>query len=280
MKMRSKHIAGFILFAICYACLPVYSEEYGKFKSGIISFEGEVDIVSWNSQQGQQRLLRSKYKNDYFQLAHHFQPQATPLYCGIASSVIVLNALRLKKNKVPSQSLFEVDRPQALGGGRLAYPSYSQLTFLNEKTDVVKPRSVIEMKAFSSSKEKIDPGLKLSQLKGILEVYNSTVELFYADDDGESAITRFRKHLKLVLKEDKKFMLVNFYGKTMGTQAEGHISPLAAYESKTDSVLLLDVAGYLNPWYWVPVEHLYLAMNTMDGETHRGYLIVSDASVK
>ena len=276
--MRSKHIAGFILFVICFSGLPVYSEEYGKFKSGIISFEGEVDIVSWNSQQGQQRLLRSTHKNDYFQLAHHFQPQANPLYCGIASSVIVLNALRMKKNSVPSQSLVEMDKPQALGGGRLSYPSYSQLTFLNEKTDVVKPRNLIEMKDLNSSKEELDPGLKLSQLKKILEVYNSKIEIFYADKDGEAAVDKFRKHLKLILKEDKKFLLVNFYGKTMGTQAEGHISPVAAYEGKTDSVLLLDVAGYLNPWYWVPVEHLYLAMHTLDGDTHRGYLIISDTN--
>lgn len=276
--MRIKHITGFIFFVICQACLTAHSEEYGKFNSGVISFEGEVDIVTWNSQQGQQRLLRSKHKNDYFQLAHHFQPQANPLYCGIASSVIVLNALRLKQNSVPSQSLVEVDVPKVLGGGRLAYPSYSQLTFLNEKTDVVKPRSVIEMKDLESSKEELDPGLMLAQLKEILEVYESKVEMFYADEEGESAVARFRKHLKLILKEDKKFLLVNFYGKTMGTQAEGHISPVAAYEGETDSVLLLDVAGYLNPWYWVPVEHLYLAMHTLDGKTHRGYLIVSDTN--
>ena len=274
--MINKHITGFILFVLFLSSLTAHSEEYGKFKAGIISFENEVDIVSWNSQQGQQRLLRSKYKNDYFQLAHHFQPQANPLYCGIASSVIVLNALRLKKNSVPSQLLIEVDKPQTLGGGRLAYPSYSQLTFLNEKTDVVKSRNLIEMKVLKSSKEELDPGLKLSQLKKILEVYNSNVEMFYADSEGESAVDKFREYLKLILKEDEKFLLVNFYGKTMGTQAEGHISPAAAYESKTDSVLLLDVAGYLNPWYWVPVEHLYLAMNTMDGEMYRGYLIVSD----
>ncbi|MDH5371095.1 MAG: phytochelatin synthase family protein [Gammaproteobacteria bacterium] len=274
--MRNRHIANFILFIIFLAGSTAHSGEYGKFKPGIISFENEVDIVSWNSKQGQQRLLHSKYNNDYFQLAHHFQPQINPLYCGVASSVIVLNALRMKENSVPSQSLIEVDKPQALGGGRLTYPSYSQLTFLNDKTDVVKSRVLIEMKNVKSRKEELDPGLTLSQLKKILEIYDSTVEIFYADKEGDSAVDKFRDKLKTVLKEDKKFLLVNFYGKTIGTQAEGHISPVAAYESKTDSVLLLDVAGYLNPWYWVPVEHLYLAMHTMDGEMHRGYLVISE----
>lgn len=275
-NIRKKYIVTFFLFFIFLVSLTAHSKEYGQFSSGLISFEGEVDIVSWNSQQGQQRLLRSKYKNDYFQLAHHFQPQVNPLYCGIASSVIVLNAMRLKKNSVPSQSLIEIDKPQVMGGGRIAYPSYSQLTFLNEKTDIVKPRSVIEMKDLESSKKEVDPGLKLAQLKKILEVYNSKVEMIYADEEGESAVSKFRKNLKLILKEDEKFLLVNFLGKAMGTQAGGHISPIAAYEDKTDSVLLLDVAGYHNPWYWVPVEHLYLAMHTMDGKMHRGYLIISD----
>lgn len=276
MNIKTKYITGFVFLLLCQSFLTVHSIEYGKFNSGVSSFEGEVDIVSWNSQQGQLRLLRSDHKNDYFQLAHHFQPQANPLYCGIASSVIVLNALRLKQNNVPSQSLVEIRVPKVLGGGRLTYPSYSQLTFLNKKTDIVKPRSVIEMENIKSNNKKFDPGLKLFQLKEILKVYKTKVEMFYADDEGESAVSNFRRHLKLILKEDKKFLLVNFYGKTMGTQADGHISPVAAYDSKTDSVLLLDVAGYLNPWYWVPVEHLYMAMHTLDGELHRGYLIVSN----
>ena len=56
--------------------------------------------------------------------------QANPLYCGVASSVIVLNALRLNSNAVPGQKSLEVVVPENLGGGRRPYPGYSQLTLL------------------------------------------------------------------------------------------------------------------------------------------------------
>ena len=73
-----------------------------------------------------------------------------------------------------------------------------------------------------------------------------------------------------------RFLIVNFDGQTMGASTHGHISPVAAYDENSDSVLVLDVAGYYNPWYWAPVEHLYRAMHTLDGEHYRGYLVVED----
>ena len=32
-----------------------------------------------------------------------------------------------------------------------------------------------------------------------------------------------------------------------------------------------------NPWYWVPISHLYKAMNTKDGNNYRGWLIIEDS---
>jgi hypothetical protein len=62
----------------------------------------------------------------------------------------------------------------------------------------------------------------------------------------------------------------------MGATTGGHISPLAAYDTKSDSVLLMDVAGFENSWFWTPVEQLYRAMATLDDGVHRGWLVVSD----
>ena len=62
-----------------------------------------------------------------------------------------------------------------------------------------------------------------------------------------------------------------------GESAYGRFSPsLFSVDERSDSILLLDVAGYLNPWYWTRVEHLYQAMNTRDGDNYRGYLVVRD----
>lgn len=249
---------------------------YGKFKTAQFSPNSDVTIVAWDTREGRDRLMRSEYKNDYFQLAHNFQPQANPLYCGIASSVIVLNSMRLATNGVPSQKAIEVKVPEALGGGRLDYPSYSQLTLLGEKTDSVKSRTVIELRNQNDPKAKLNPGLTLQDLRGVLETYGTRAQLYYADREPGEGTDDFRTTLKKALSDSTHFVIVNFHGKTMGAPSDGHISPVAAYDEKSDSVLLLDVAGYLNPWYWAPAEYLYRAMHTRDGGKYRGYIVVSD----
>lgn len=262
------------LFGSAHARKP--GDLYGVFGPSSFSPQQEVVLVGWDTEEGQIRLARSAHKADFFQLAHNFQPQANPLYCGIASSVIVLNSMRLKKNAVPSQKPIEVEIPKDLGGGRLDYPAYSQLTLLGERTEPVKPKAVIELKNAGTEAGKIDPGLTLAQLKGVLEAYNTRVDLHYADGDSDDPVAAFREDLKAVLADSVRFLIVNFKGRTMGASTDGHISPVAAYDGATDSVLLMDVAGYLNPWYWVPVAHLYGAMHTLDGNHYRGYLVVED----
>lgn len=249
---------------------------YGVFGPGSLSPNGKVVLIGWDTAEGRKRLARSAYKNDFFQLADHFQPQANPLYCGIASSVIVLNAMRQKKNTVPSQRALETVIPRSLGGGRLGYREYSQMTLLDERTEAVKHRATIELKNAGEGAGKIQPGLTLLQLKGILEAYDARVDLHYAEAQSDDAVAAFRKDLREVLADSTRFLIVNFYGKAIGTTTHGHISPVAAYDKETDSVLVLDVAGHRNPWYWVPVADLYGAMHTLDGKHYRGYLLVAD----
>lgn len=249
---------------------------YGQFRTSQFAPISKVELIAWGTPTGRERLMQSQYKNDYFQLAHNFQPQVNPLYCGIASSVIVLNSMRLATNGVPSQKAIEVKVPEALGGGRLDYPSYSQLTLLGEKTDSVKSRAVVELKNKNDPKEKLNPGLTLQDLHDVLEAYGALVQLHYVEREPDEGIDDFRSSLKKILSNSTEFMIVNFHGKTMGAPTDGHISPVAAYDEKSDSVLLLDVAGYLNPWYWTPTEYLYRAMHTIDGNKYRGYVVVSD----
>lgn len=249
---------------------------YGEFHASKFAPNRDVALVAWDSPTGRDRLMRSEYKNDYFQLAHNFQPQANPLYCGIASSVIVLNSMRLPTGRVPNQKAIEVKVPEVIGGGYLDYPSYSQLTFLGEKTESVKARVKIELKNQNDPKEKLDPGLRLQNLHDVLEAYGARIQLHYADRKPDEGIEVFRSTLKKVLSDSTDFVIVNFHGKTMGAPSDGHISPVAAYDEKSDSVLLLDVAGYLNPWYWTPAEYLYRAMHTKDGDNYRGYVVISD----
>jgi len=270
------------LLIIVLLHLPAHAKQdltYGKFKPSEVLPKQEVIVTTWNSKTGLDRLSSAQYKTDFYQLAHHYQPQINPLYCGIASSVILLNAFNQGSSVVPSQKALEVKKPKVWGGGSVPFHAYSQISLLNDKTEMVKSREVIRLQNINAENENnakaFDPGLSLQQLSGVLKAYGLKTNAVHADKDLEAGTKMFRDKIKAVLKNSTEFALVNFKGKKMGLPTGGHISPLAAYDDKSDSVLILDVAGHKNPWYWVPVQHLYGAMHTKDGDNYRGYVIVS-----
>jgi len=240
------------------------------------SFGNEL-VVKWNNKEGLARLNDSQYKNDFYQIADHFQPQINPLYCAIASAVIVLNTL-YERQEIVSQKDLEIVKPKAFGGGNIPFNNYSQLTFLNNATDKVKDRQIITLKNITKENENdtknFDAGLGLKQLAKILKIYQLKVKTDYVESVNQKSLESFRKLLKDILTEDKKFLLANFDGKIIGLNTRGHISPIVAFDENSDSVLVLDVAGHKNGWYFVSVADLLKAMNTKDGNNYRGYLIV------
>jgi hypothetical protein len=237
----------------------------------------ENSTIRWSSKEGLARLNSSQYKNDFYQMAEHFQPQINPLYCAIASSVIVLNTL-YEGQKINNQRGLEVIKPKAFGGGIIPFNSYSQLTFLNKITDKVKDQKIITLQNITQENENntknFDAGLSLKQLDDILKTYQLKTEIHYAKAYDQRSLESFREMLKNILSENKKFLVANFDGKVLGLQTKGHISPIVAFDEKTDSVLILDVAGHKNGWYFARVSDLLGAMNTKDGEYYRGYLII------
>jgi hypothetical protein len=230
----------------------------------------------WNSTEGLKRLENSQFKNDFYQLLNFYQPQINPVYCSIASAVIILNALDY--DNIPSAKEFEIHRPQSAGGKVSEFHLYTQQTFLNEKTDKIKKREVIEFKApkqVVDGKEIYDAGLSLKDYSQILfKVYGLKVKLTYAKKNDEESVGKFRETLKKVLIDKKNFIIANFDGQLLGLKVSGHISPLVAYDEASDSVLILDVALHKNLWHFVNVERLFAAMNSKDDETYRGYLVV------
>lgn len=266
---------GFALVAA--GALAREPADYGRYAPSRFAEAGSVTLVNWNSDEGRARLARASHNVDFFQLAHHYQPQANPLYCGIASSVIVLNALRSGRVAIPSQPALEAQVPPQWGGGRVPYPLYAQTTFLNEATDRVKPRAVIEMLG-PGGDGKWDPGLTLQQLRGVLESYGARAVARHADLPEAEGMAAFRLVLKDTLGEPDRFLIVNYDSRAIGQAGMGHISPVAAYDAASDSALVLDVSGHLNPWFWVPVRDLYLAMHTRDGERFRGWVVLQDAA--
>ncbi len=240
--------------------------------------ENTINKIDFYSQEGLQRIKTSEFNNDFFQLVNFFQPQINPLYCGIATSVILLNSLHANE-QIKSQQSAEVKKPKIFGGGKIEFNSYLQSSFLNEKTNKIKQKKIVELKSRRQNKNgqmSYDAGLNLQDLADILsKVHDLKVEKIHAKKNDKKSIAKFRQNLKKYLKDNEHFIVVNFYGKKLKNKTGGHISPLAAYHEKTDSVLVLDVALHKDKWYFVGVKDLYSAMHTKDGENYRGYLIVN-----
>ncbi len=229
--------------------------------------------VTFNSKDGKKRLLRSRHNNDFYQLVNFYQPQINSIYCSAASSVIILNALNY--GQIESQKSGEITKPQELGGEKIPYKLHNQLDFFNENTDKVKDSQVINLKA-KNKENQYDAGTSLTTLADILsKSYNLDVIKIHANKNDRDSIKSFRSYVKKHLKDDDHFILVNYDGNILESKTNGHISPLAAYDEKTDSVLIMDVAAHKNLWFFTPLEKLYKAMHSKDGDKYRGYLVIS-----
>jgi hypothetical protein len=184
-------------------------------------------LIAVDSSTGKELLTEKGFIADYESLTKNFESQSRPAFCGVASSVVVLNALRRSEPRL-TQSTFFTDSASKVRGAL-------QTTF---------------------------GGMSLAQLSDLLQAHGVEVTPFYASDTNLDA---FRSIAQQNLKTPDDFLLVNYQRATLGQNETGHISPIAAYNAAADRLLVLDVATYKYPPVWVSTEALWNAMNTVDG---------------
>lgn len=209
------------------------------------------NLIDLRSNQGEQLLRDSDASEAFIPLAANFVTQETQAYCGVASMVMVLNAMQLPAPAVP-----EYD----------PYHTYTQDNLLNEQTDQILPREVLAKQ-----------GMTLDQLGGILAAQPVAVQVHHAAD---TDLDTFRASAREHLGKEGQFVIINYLRKAIGQERGGHISPLAAYDAETDRFLILDVSRYKYPPVWVASAELFAAMNTTDADNQnrtRGYVLVAPA---
>jgi hypothetical protein len=196
------------------------------------------DLVALDSQAGQQLLAQATFVEDYRGLVRNFESQSRPAFCGVASSVIVVNALH--------------GSPRRL----------TQATFFTETAEKIR-----------GSLETTYWGMGLADLAALLRAHGVDAAAFYASDVG---LDDFRSIAKQNLGTQGDFLLVNYQRAVLGEEPMPHISPVAAYDAASDRLLVLDVAAYKYPPVWVSTEMLWRAMNTVSdkksGRT-RGFVV-------
>ncbi|NMF60771.1 phytochelatin synthase family protein [Pseudanabaena yagii] len=207
------------------------------------------NLIPFNSSEGEKLLINSQFRNDYFPLSIHFITQKNQAYCGVASMVMVLNALNIAAPETPE------------------YPSFHMFTqenfFNSDRTRKVSSASAISRR-----------GMNLERLAQLLESYDVKVKIYHA---GDIDISQFRQLVADNLKQPNNFVIVNYLRKSIGQETGGHISPIAAYDQSTDRFLILDVSRYKYPPVWVKAQELWQAIATvdLDGGKTRGFVLIS-----
>jgi hypothetical protein len=199
-------------------------------------------------------LLESKANRDFFPLMVEFVPQKTQSYCGMASSVMVLNALPIAAPMAPGQAPFH---------------AYTQDNLFN---DEARRLGVAH------------GGLTLASLAALLQTQPARATIHYASD---LTVDEFRRIAVANLERGGDYIILNWLRSAAGQEPTdaiarsvgGHFSPLAAYNEGSDRFLILDVNRWKYPPVWIEAKRLFDAMNTIDvdsGKT-RGFLEVTAA---
>lgn len=209
----------------------------------------DENLINFNSSQGETLLIESQARQDYIPLSLQFETQENLAFCGVASMVMVLNALSIPAPKATEWVM---------------YHRFTQENFFdNPKTETIITKETVSRQ-----------GMTLQELGGLLKSYPLEVEVYHGD---EVSLSEFRQRIITNLKQENNFVLVNYLRSSIGQERGGHISPIAAYNEQSDRFLILDVSRYKYPPVWVKAEDLWKATNTVDSVSKktRGFVLIS-----
>jgi hypothetical protein len=215
----------------------------GGAKADAIGGAIHTDPIPLPAAAGQAILQRkSTLRADYGPLAQWFETQANLAYCGVASSVMVLNSLPLEAPAVP---------------GYGTYHFWTQANIFNPaNARFVVPQQVARQ------------GMTLEQLHGLLSSLLAGRAVRVERYHGQTlSLSQFRALLRRNLADPADRLLVNYDRRPLGQQGGGHIAPLAAYDPGGDRVLILDVARYRYPAVWVDTARLWSAIRSIDSSS-------------
>lgn len=208
-----------------------------------------ANLIAASSPDGEALLVGAEARQAYFPLADNFLTQKTQTFCGVASMVMVFNALQLPAPEVPEYA---------------PYRTFTQDNIFNDATEAILPRDTI-----------LKQGITLDQMGALLAVQPVEATVRHASD---SSLDQFREEASSHLGQPGHFVLINYFRNALGQQKGGHFSPLAAYDKESDRFMIMDVARYKYPPVWVKAEELFAAMNTKDSDNQdksRGYVLIA-----
>lgn len=244
-------------------------------------------LVAMSSSAGKalfREALVLRGMESYFPLSEQFVTQSEPSFCALSTLAMVLNALNHDPGKAwkgPWRWISEETlqcETRNICGHSLERVKSNGMDF-GEFESLAQCHGV-RIQSFRSGLP--GPGTRGGGVgaTGDTSVTSSPGAGPAADAPEQEAQSKeaFRRVIQASassLKADS-FVVVNFSRKALGQTGDGHFSPVGGYHPEKDLVLILDVARFKYPPFWVPLTALWESMSWRDEITgkSRGYFVV------
>lgn len=237
----------------------------------------------------------------FFHLIQQLHTQTEPAYCGLATLVMVLNAMAIDPEqnwKGPwrwyEEQMFncclDLEDVKQTGitlkdfrclahcQGLSVDLQFCEDSSLEEFRQSIQ-RTCMEEESRTSPKRKNKNNIETSTNYDGKRDDTFTLEVGGMEDDSDDDDDMDAKEDE---KEDvlEEVLVVSYCRKVIQQTGCGHFATLAAYDPQSDSVLILDTARFKYGSHWIKVPLLYDAMNTFDPATGktRGFVILSSSS--
>lgn len=226
----------------------VENESDFRIENSSISFHGRRlpdHLISLESKEGQEifhESFKSGNATNFFSLITNFASQSDVSMCGPASLAMVMNALKLDPKRTWR-------RPWRWWSDEMFACCAGSLKVMKSSGVTLEFFDRIARKQLGISVQTMIPG-ELKEFETVL--------------------------MKCATEQDYH-VIVSFGRKLLGQTGIGHFSPIAAIHPEKNLALVLDVARFKYPPYWVKIKDLHSAMKDIDPETgvERGYSIVT-----
>jgi hypothetical protein len=213
--------------------------------------QARAQVVALDTPDGAARFHRAAGGPQALGLLAHLETEEFLTFCGPASLATALNSLGIHE---PSPAAFHPFRRM------------TQDSLFTPANLAVKSYAAVQA-----------GGLTLEQLAAFARNLGAEAEATHAEALDAATL---RARLAEALADPARRVIANYSRIPLGQEGDGHISPLAAYDAGSDSVLILDVARYKYRPVWVPVAMLLAAMQRVDPDSGRarGLLVLTARS--
>ncbi|EEB09317.1 phytochelatin synthetase [Schizosaccharomyces japonicus yFS275] len=200
--------------------------------------------TAFDSTEGKRLFMQALQEGgmeNYFSLAQQFVTQNEPAFCGLGTLCMILNSLKVD--------------PGRLWKGAWRWYDQDMLDCCRSLSNIKKDGITIEEFSCLAACNGLSAQMKRAD--------NVTLEDFRRDLVKCSTITDC-------------IMAVSYSRKALGQTGDGHFSPVGGISFKDDKVLILDVARFKYPSYWVDSKLLYESLLPLDKTSGkpRGYVIL------